>query len=592
MKSLERLSLAALREAGRQCCVRTDRDEKTLRDRVEMEGVSFLTITLPSFEKDLTRALSDGRIGSGLFVGFATTKGGLPRFLSGFLRLIFDERGYVRDDVSCVASAYRAVRQVLLLLKKVEMETTPARVKNALDGYVIADAEIPRIDPDLLSRFERKAFELFHEYFSDLANSVYDGEVLPRYSSGNLAGKETYNGRYSSRVWTDRLEEVFPHWDYLSVNWRDSYENPPAFLSRSVEPPVRVTTVPKTMKGPRIIAMEPAWMQYTQQGIMHLMASTLRERQHSGLWSEICTDSQEYNREMARLAHDNGFATIDLSEASDRVSLELVQALFKRFPILLKAIMACRSERAQLPSGEIVSLRKFASMGSSLCFPMETLVFYTIVKMGMEDCLPRSVTVLDREIECRVYGDDMIVPVESARTVIGLLEAFGLRVNSSKTFVGGNFHESCGADWYAGQYVSPVRASAVLPDNRRQSSEIMSTIEFHNRLYEAGWFSTADFVRKHLEGILRLPVSAPGFSGCAIWSWDEEPHVRFHPHYHKPVQMVYKARESLPDDPLDGYGAFLKISLNSAVYPLKKSHLQKDGRPRCVGMNIGWIDAT
>ena len=57
MKSLERLSLAALREAGRQCCVRTDRDEKTLRDRVEMEGVSFLTITLPSFEKDLTRAL-------------------------------------------------------------------------------------------------------------------------------------------------------------------------------------------------------------------------------------------------------------------------------------------------------------------------------------------------------------------------------------------------------------------------------------------------------------------------------------------------------------------------------------------------------
>ncbi len=36
MKSLERLSLAALREAGRQCCVRTDRYEKTLRDRVEM----------------------------------------------------------------------------------------------------------------------------------------------------------------------------------------------------------------------------------------------------------------------------------------------------------------------------------------------------------------------------------------------------------------------------------------------------------------------------------------------------------------------------------------------------------------------------
>ena len=124
---------ACLKEAGSHCRVATTRDEKTLFARLEHEGLAFLAITLPTFEKDLCEALSLGRVDSNHFAGFQRS-GGLPRFLGGFLRRIFHVDGTIRvdADVACI----HAVRQVCLLLSKVEVPVSEARVLKTLRQYV------------------------------------------------------------------------------------------------------------------------------------------------------------------------------------------------------------------------------------------------------------------------------------------------------------------------------------------------------------------------------------------------------------------------------------------------------------------------
>ena len=117
MKSVVMLWVACLKEAGDQYRVRTNRDLAYALSRVEKEGLSFLGITLPNFEKDLLTAVARGYAGSDLFAGF-TQRGGLPTFMSGFLCQIFDVDGLLRDDAD--PSLLRAVRQVLLLVSKTE----------------------------------------------------------------------------------------------------------------------------------------------------------------------------------------------------------------------------------------------------------------------------------------------------------------------------------------------------------------------------------------------------------------------------------------------------------------------------------------
>nr|QDH86778.1 MAG: RNA-dependent RNA polymerase [Leviviridae sp.] len=99
----------------------------------------------------------------------------------------------------------------------------------------------------------------------------------------------------------------------------------------------------------------------------------------------IGSDTQEPNQLLAQKgSRDGSLATLDLSEASDRVSLQLVEELLARNPLAKEAILACRSLRASVPGHETITLAKFASMGSALCFPIEAMVFITITFLAIE----------------------------------------------------------------------------------------------------------------------------------------------------------------------------------------------------------------
>nr|QDH89758.1 MAG: RNA-dependent RNA polymerase [Leviviridae sp.] len=96
-----------------------------------------------------------------------------------------------------------------------------------------------------------------------------------------------------------------------------------------------------------------------QQGILRSFLEHFYEDDF--LSKVIGFDDQVPNQELARLGSlDQRTATLDMSDASDRVSNQLVRGLVRRWPSLSEAIDATRSRKAVLPgSGEVIRLAKF-----------------------------------------------------------------------------------------------------------------------------------------------------------------------------------------------------------------------------------------
>jgi hypothetical protein len=154
-------------------------------------------------------------------------------------------------------------------------------------------------------------------------------------------------------------------------------------------------------------------------------------------------DQEKHNR-LLRL---HGMATLDLSDASDHVSVHLVESVLPQlWPVLAKV----RSEYSLLPTGEWITLRTHAPMGAGICFSVMTTVILGIIRYAFE-----SLHFRWRSEPWSVYGDDIIVPIWIADYVTDLLERAGLVINHAKSCFTGRYVESCGLELYLGKDITP-----------------------------------------------------------------------------------------------------------------------------------------
>jgi hypothetical protein len=481
-------------------------DIKTVQDRSKHEGISFLTISLPQFGKDFQKSLDQGVVDRNLYQGFSW-QAGLPRFLGGFLDRVFDRGSGVlvhNPDVEAII----AIRQLTLIYSKILLPCSLTRERDAMSDYVNCDMEVKETDSFLqdsdYSDFERIARLLFGSVFSKLDRMIYDEDVVPKHGPGATAERLMGNQKYLNRVWTQRLQNVFSFENFLLPNPRYASEDAVTFLEPGSEQPVRVISVPKTQKAPRIIAIEPSYVQYAQQAILEPMIRLLES--DSVLKHFLGFSDQIPNQEMARKGSEGlSLATLDLSEASDRVSNQLVRRLVSSFPHLLAGLEATRSRRADVPGHGVIRLAKFASMGSALCFPVEAMCFLCMIFLGIEQSANTRFTsksdFLRYRGRVRVYGDDLIIPEDSAESVIHSLESFGTRVGLSKSFWIGRFRESCGKEYWNGHDVSIVKFRRMFPASLSDGPECISMVSFRNQLYLAGCWDTVKYVDLDLESI-------------------------------------------------------------------------------------------
>jgi hypothetical protein len=449
--------------------------------------------------------------------------------------------------------------------------------------------------------YRRLAHLLWRSLNSRLDRRIYNGELIPAHGPGATADRKKGNRKWIFNEYSTRLDEVFPYVEYACPSW--SYwwtTNHVDFREPGSERPVRVIHVPKTLKTPRIIAVEPSYMMYMQQAILAEMKELFRTDVNARNF--ICFDSQEPNQRMAREgSRDGSLATLDLKEASDRVSNQLVKELFHYFPHSREAVDAVRSRSADVPGEGIIPLAKYASMGSALTFPLEAMVFMTIVAHGIEQELKRPLSQKDLTAlfgKVRVYGDDIVLPVEYVSSVIASLERFGAVVNARKSFWTGLFRESCGEDFYAGYPVKVARVRRLFPKSRKDVKELEATVALRNQLFELGYEKTVAFLddlltKKSLLG-KHFPVVTPESPalGRHGYSGTYEVHA-IHPKQQRPLVKAYVAKGRIPKNKIDGVPALLKVLTKRGVKPFEdKRHLERSGRPSVVDIKLKWVRCT
>jgi len=442
---------------------------------------------------------------------------------------------------------------------------------------------------------------------------IYRGELSPKHGPGKTSDRLDGNQKWTLPTWHERLEPLFPYVEYAVPShsyWEQQFRT--KFLLPEDEPPAKLTAVPKTHLTPRLISIEPTCMQYIQQAISIPLRAMLERDKLAKHF--VGFEEQWPNQAMAQIGSEDGsLATLDLSEASDRVPNWLVEDLFQDFPHFSEGIEACRSQTVRLPSGDVIRLQKFASMGSALTFPIEAMVFTAVVLEGIvrasESRLNPGTLMRYRDM-VRVYGDDIIVPTDMAEIAIDSLEAFGFKVNRNKSFWTGGFRESCGKEYWNGLDVSIVRFRKKLPTSRHDVDEIVSTSATRNLLYKAGMYGLAsvldDLLLEVLQGFYPWVAETSPILGrihhsglYQIDDWDEK--------LHSPVVRGWRVKPKIPENEIDGAPALLKVFSRSGQHKAAEwgefrinqygmrellmsedpDHLRRSGRPHVVSIKRG-----
>lgn len=616
MNSLLELQLRITEESGVLCSVDTMLDRKTIKHRFETEGEAFLTITLASCVKDLYKALDQGYVSPNLFPSFKRLKGReTPIFMGGFFDMLFDSGTggllpVAHRPSNKEASVVRAMVQIMGLNGKLFELCNDRRTAAALERYVENDRKVAALNETRSDRLSaigltdvtsiRLAMHVLFGKVNSFANQMISAEdFMPKHGPGATADRLTGNGKWRQPLWSEELETVFPQGRWLSNSWLNYLEMVDADQIRDpgVAMPVKVITVPKTQKTPRIIAIEPTSMQYMQQAIRMVLEKSIQ----SDFFAEqmMGYEHQEPNQVLARKGSINGsLATLDLSDASDLVSYELVMSAFHDWPALQQALSVTRSTQARVDGFEDqIPLSKFASMGSALCFPVEAMMFSSMVLLGCRMVLNPEGTLAETkhllEGKVRVYGDDIIIPNDCAQSVIEVLEAYGLKVNLDKSFWSGNFRESCGKEYWHGFDVTYVKLRHRLPSLQKSlNQDVPSTVHsvaFRNNLREKYYFDTVewldDVLGKRLKGVYPLVHrNSPALGRHHDFTYTVDSMDR---NLQTPMVKAYVVSTESPSDKLDDYGALLKCLLNMNEVPSSDiKHLLRAGRPSSLRIKM------
>jgi hypothetical protein len=501
MKSYQgaEMYLGMVRELYRdiaQCYGVTKRQQRieirVIEDRFAAEGLSFLTKALPKLGKAVDKALSSG---TALTVVGWKSDGSIPKFLGWLLKRVFTAGGLEVDHPDPIALKH--FRQLVYLLYKLEIPYEPKTAQAVVDSFVQTEIDLGLVD------WDRSLANDWIDSASDIVTRTVSAldpfGIQPKHGPGAVATGEKVCEKSNFKRIYSKLERFYPfmEWNRFSLThvadqWREDQQ-----LSVLEKATAKVVLVPKDSRGPRLISCEPLEIQWIQQGL----GTLIRERIETSRWTRgrVNFADQECNRGFSLLSSAGGrWVTLDMKEASDRVSCKLVERLFAGHPLLLQAMMACRSDQTRLPDGTILTLQKFAPMGSNLCFPVESLCFYALAVSAIKHAGYSWRQALS---SVYVYGDDLIVRDQVYMTLLQRFPTVGLKFNEDKCCTARFFRESCGCDAYKGIDITPIKLKTVWSHRRTDPNALQSYVALRNAMYGLGHYSTASYVQQIVEQV-------------------------------------------------------------------------------------------
>jgi len=537
MKSQDILA-GMIRSLGLPVGCYSELDVKTVFSRSQHEGAEFIEITLPRLDDLLLAGLRDGRLPT--VVGWKTKRGwSHPEFLHGFWARIFHPDGTLRP-AACVHSI-RSIRQISRAHKKVFENCSEERIEAAMSRFVEVDRALSGVK---YPAYMYALSEIAHFLFGEIVGNSISSIVSYKHGPGAVAERYDSLERWDFPVISDKVESLVGA-ETFRATWQSLQTDYPEIG----EIPARLVAVPKTAVKPRLISIEPSYNQFLQQGLMVELKNEMSRY-------PVCNiTDQQRNQDLARSGSITGrLATIDLSDASDRVHYGLLKEMFSWNPTFVEFLDATRSRAVQTPSGDLL-INKFASMGSALTFPVETMFFLAIVVYTMcenvGDFSRRTVKGFLTDERIGVYGDDIIVPVSVVPKLMTHLEECGLAVNSDKSFSTGGFRESCGGDYWRGYNITPVYVRRRMPSSTRDVTELVSLSSFRNLwVAKYGYGELTLQVDSFISGLIPYPAArqenhlmhkdAPdGLRGICRFGPDDPPEGRWNQNlFRREVKMM------------------------------------------------------
>jgi hypothetical protein len=411
-----------------------NRDYQRLCSAVNSHGIRFVLDTMPAFRKHFDKCLSEGHLTPSNLTHFGVVKKGeaIPRLFRGLTSRVFDRNGMLRGQPDI--NAVRLLRQLLGVFRKLRIQANIKDSGNAIRDFYQTDMAVRSGDLNwddhdsfreevdgndktfvsLIDPYQSRSADLFPEgnsrtsipirdirrtlvnlqriadYIASALGSFDPHEWVFRHGPGSVAGQSYGSYKYDFKRWPDRLDSSFPYADFAIANFSCGDLEPiEAARARgfSHELPAKLCAVPKTIKAPRLIAVEPVALQWCQQAVCSYFYSKMGS---TFLSKFVDFRQQEKNGRLAlEASHSRSHATIDLSAASDWISCWHVERLFRRSPMLLRALQATRSVWIKQDickySPGFHKLRKYSTMGNATTFPVQTLFFTAIDARAREE---------------------------------------------------------------------------------------------------------------------------------------------------------------------------------------------------------------
>lgn len=507
-----------------------EKDHSYLRRAFEERGLQFFTVVLPSAGKAFDKSLSRGSFVREDFpVGYPIGRKRAKFLFCDLFSKVFDIDDKLLPGADSEAIFF--LRQLFYCFKKFRVQCPVSLVDSTIKQFFETDASLPRPHPRTFGSWDPiwprltghplkdykvsddSAFDKRWQYLRFVSDVIVSNIGVPdhwelrgRHGPGVVSEQADIVNKYEFPNWPTRLQELFPY-EWFATGILDGEHN-----YSEMEQMSRLIAVPKTQKGPRLICAEPLSHQWIQQSIWRWLDSRIKS---SYLSRTITFDSQENSRNRALYASIDGcLATIDLSEASDRMSCRLVQYVFGQ-SYLLNYMWACRTNYVRQtisrtnPPG--LCMRKFAPMGSALTFPIQSIVFscISIASYMLSSDMPLTQSSVKKAADMvTVFGDDIIVPTQCFSHLDDMLVECGLKINYDKTFTEGNFRESCGMDAFRGVDITPAY---ILQTYDGTASSTASIVETSNNFFKRGlWYTSQAIVEliPHNERKLLMMVSA------------------------------------------------------------------------------------
>lgn len=465
----------------------------------------------------------------------------VPRIVAVLVATFFEEGSgtplfsVLDSENKELADRFRLVRQLLLGFSKVQ-DIEPS-IREEEEISLFKDRMTSREFHTKLSygrNFLLIARALLRELFYEdgkLCAPLAQWDTLPfgRHGPGAVADRSVGREKWvvdlpPARIHAELFDDVFgrlPSVSLMAGGTEDSVTS-------------RLIRVPKDLTKNRLICAEPKELMFGQQGLMrvlydHICTSPLTRR-------AIHLFDQSHNFYASRRKR---MSTIDLSDASDRLSIDVCRLLLPRE--VFKLLTRYRSSFIELPDGERISYYAMATMGNALCFPIESVMFWAIslasmldyeVSLGTYESVHEVVWLIhNRTVEALrrykiwVFGDDIVVPDIYFRNVCGALEEAGLHVNHQKSCDAFTtpVRESCGAFWWGEYDVRIVKFSF------SRLSDAHSFVAFLGQLPQLGALGFGEVeasMAETLEQVYPVPSSDPvsirkGIKGGWI-RWNEK----------------------------------------------------------------------